>query len=145
MGIIGRTGSGKSSLLACLFRLIEPAQGEIRIDGVNITTIGLDVLRSRITIIPQEPVLMQGSLRYNLDPFNEHPDEVLTESLKRVGMHKRVRLNDVVEKQGLNLSSGERQLLCFARALCLRNKIIVLDEPSSSTDMQTDSEIVLLM
>jgi ABC-type multidrug transport system fused ATPase/permease subunit len=85
-----------------LFRLIEPIGGNVTIDGVDIKTIGLDTLRSRITIIPQEPILMSGTVRYNLDPFGEYSEEILLESLKRVGL-KKVALTDMIEAKGSNL------------------------------------------
>lgn len=145
MGIVGRTGSGKSSLVAVLFRLIDTCGGSVKIDGVDITTVGLDALRSRITIIPQEPVLMSGTVRYNLDPFGERTDAELLFALQRVGL-RTLTLADAIDKQGGNMSAGERQLLCFARALCLtQNRIVVMDEPSSSLDMQTDGTIVQLV
>ena len=113
-----------------LFRLIEPIAGTVIIDGVDLKNIGLDTLRSRITIIPQEPILMSGTVKYNLDPFNEFDEDVLLESLKRVGL-KKVALMDMIEAKGSNLSAGERQLLCFARALVLKNhRIVVMDEVS---------------
>ena len=122
-------------MIAVLFRLIEPTGGAVRIDGVNLQEVGLDALRSRITIIPQEPILMSGTVRYNLDPFNEYEDELLLDSLCRVGL-RNLMLNDPIDSKGSNISAGERQLLCFARALVLKNhKIVIMDEVSLNCEM----------
>jgi len=146
VGVVGRTGAGKSSLISVLFRLIDPVDGMVRIDGVDTKSVGLEALRSRISIIPQEPVLMLGTVRFNLDPFSEHTDADLCEALERVGMDARLSIDDQVEVAGGNLSAGERQLLCFARALILKqNRILVMDEPSSSLDMSTDRTMVQLI
>jgi ABC-type multidrug transport system fused ATPase/permease subunit len=144
--VVGRTGAGKSSLVSVLFRLIDPLDGQVRIDGMDTKTLGLEALRSRISIIPQEPVLMMGTVRFNLDPFNEHPDAWLAEAIQRVGLDVRLSINDAVDVGGANMSAGERQLLCFARALILKeNRILVMDEPSSSLDMGTDRIMVDLI
>jgi ABC-type multidrug transport system fused ATPase/permease subunit len=141
VGVVGRTGAGKSSLIMALFRLVEVSSGCVRIDGSDISRMSLSVLRKRITILPQDPVLYSASVRVNLDPFGEYSEEQMANALKLAGLGGRVSLDDDVEEGGRNWSAGERQLLCFARA-CLRdNKIIVLDEPTSSIDATTDEII----
>ncbi|KAL6716378.1 ATP-binding cassette transporter yor1 [Lecanora helva] len=152
IGVVGRTGAGKSSIMSTLFRLVELSGGSISIDGVNIATVGLKDLRTRLAIIPQDPTLFRGTIRSNLDPFNEHTDLELWSALRQsdlVGpnenlddkIHGRIHLDGVVEEEGLNFSLGQRQLMALARALVRGSQIIVCDEATSSVDMETDQKI----
>jgi ATP-binding cassette, subfamily C (CFTR/MRP), member 1 len=160
IGIVGRTGAGKSSIMSALFRLVELSSGHIVIDGLDISTVGLHDLRSRLAIIPQDPTLFRGTVRSNLDPFNEHTDLELWSALRQADLvsptdatntaekdqaaqqqQQRISLDSTVEEDGLNFSLGQRQLMALSRALVRGSQIIVCDEATSSVDMETDDKI----
>ncbi|KAM6522395.1 ATP-binding cassette transporter yor1 [Fusarium falciforme] len=161
IGIVGRTGAGKSSIMSTLFRLVEISGGKITIDGLDISTIGLHDLRSRLAIIPQDPTLFRGTVRSNLDPFHEHTDLELWSALRQADLvsadaaspeearrnhdPSRIHLDTTVEEDGLNFSLGQRQLMALARALVRGAQIIVCDEATSSVDMETDDKIQATM
>ncbi|KAF0332845.1 ABC transporter, partial [Gigaspora margarita] len=167
IGIVGRTGCGKSTLAMSFFRFIEATSGSIVIDNIDISTIGLKDLRSNITIIPQDPVLFNGTIRSNLDPFNQHVDLELWNALYRVHLVKTVNftsekeeseksevvysisdqkydkqepimLDSPIKENGSNFSQGQRQLIAMARALVQHSKLIIMDEATASIDFKTD-------
>lgn len=143
VGIVGRTGAGKSSLVSALFRLVEPTGGTISIDGTNTADIGLTLLRKNIAIIPQDPILMKGTVHYNLDPFGESSTEAVLDAMTRAHLDHSLRHTEV-ESGGIGLSVGQRQLICLARAILARAPIILMDEPTANCDLETD-ELVQAM
>ncbi|CAK9178977.1 unnamed protein product [Ilex paraguariensis] len=146
VGVVGRTGSGKSTLIQAIFRVVEPREGSIIIDDVNISKIGIHDLRSRLSIIPQDPTMFEGTVRGNLDPLEQHSDAEIWEALDKCQLGELVRtkeekLESTVVESGENWSVGQRQLFCLGRALLKKSSILVLDEATASVDSATDGVI----
>ena len=144
IGVVGRTGSGKSTLCLCLFRILEPTFGTILIDGVDITKIGLSLLREIITVIPQDPTLIEGTLRENLDPAGKFTDDEMIFNMNLIGLAYLLEekgLDFEIKEDGKNLSVGEKQLICMVRAILRKSKIIIMDEATSSVDYSTEKLI----
>ncbi|TPX67141.1 hypothetical protein CcCBS67573_g07611 [Chytriomyces confervae] len=146
IGVVGRTGSGKSTLMDAFFRLLEASGGAIYIDGEDIANIGLKKLRSSIQMIPQSPTLFDGTVRSNIDTLDKYPDEDIWYALECVGMKEYVsalneKLDSKVTEGGTNLSAGQRQLLCLAKVLLEKSKILIMDEATSSVDAEADLRI----
>ena len=156
IGIVGRTGSGKSTIALCLFRILEAKEGKIYIDDTDISEIGLSKLRSNITIIPQDPTLMEGSLKFNIDPLGLHSDQEIENVMREIGFwyicernleenknkpDNEKGLNMIITEDGGNISIGERQLICITRAILRKSKIVVMDEATASIDVNTENII----
>ncbi|KAG8924864.1 hypothetical protein FRC02_010146 [Tulasnella sp. 418] len=158
VGIVGRTGAGKSSIMACILRLTELSGGSITLDGVDISQVGLDDLRKHISLIPQDPLLFSGTIRSNLDPFGQHDDQRLWDALRWAHLvnnkegeeegqrdsaepAQRFTLDTVIEEEGGNLSVGQRSLVSLARAIVIPSAITLLDEATASVDYVTDQLI----
>jgi len=146
LGVVGRTGSGKSTISLCLFRILEAYSGKIYIDGVDISKVGLQKLRESITIIPQDSTLMDGTLRYNIDPIKAYSDKEIIHVMQKIGFdyilnQNKDGLDQKISENGSNLSIGEKQLICITRAILRKSKIIVLDEATASIDYKTEEII----
>ena len=147
IGIVGRTGSGKSTMAICLFRILEALNGKILIDGIDISTLGLKKIRNNLTILPQDSTIVEGTLRYNIDPVGNYDDNTIEDVMKKIGFYYIIEnnsngLEQRVSENGNNLSIGEKQMICITRAILRKSKIIVMDEATSSIDYQTEETIL---
>jgi ATP-binding cassette subfamily C (CFTR/MRP) protein 1 len=150
IGVIGRTGAGKSTLWLALCRIVEAHGGRILIDGTDISSLGLEDLRQKITIIPQDATLFNGSLRFNLDPQGMYSDQDLIELANQASLEKLINRDDKgldqqIEESGQNLSSGEKQLLWICRAVLKKNKVVLMDEATANIDIKTEQTIQQLI
>ena len=150
IGVVGRTGAGKSTIWLALCRIVEAHSGSIIIDGKDISDLGLSDLRQKITIIPQDPTLFDGSLRFNLDPEGIYSDSYLLDLSKQASLEKLILRDDkgldqAIEEGGQNLSSGEKQLICICRAILKKNKIVLMDEATANIDIKTEETIQSLI
>lgn len=145
IGVVGRTGAGKSSIFNCLFRLVEIDSGEILIDNVNVKTLQLDALRARLCIIPQNPFLFSGTVRENVDPLEQYPDMQIFKALDKCKLSSLVQrlggLGATIEENGNNLSAGQKQLFCLIRAILHNARILCIDEATANVDLETDKAI----
>jgi len=143
IGIVGRTGSGKSTICISISRIVELLSGKILIDGIDISKVNLNHLRSRITVIPQDPILFKGTLRYNLDPGNmidpAYLEKVYNQTEMTIGLDKEI------DEGGSNLSNGEKQLVCICRAIMRKCQVVILDEATSNIDVVTEERIQALL
>ena len=145
--VIGPSGSGKSTISLCLFRILEATEGTIFIDDVDISQIDLKKLRESISIIPQDPTIMEGTLRFNIDPLNKYSDDEIIEAITKVGLthlldkEKNFGLEMNISADGTNISVGEKQLVCIVRALLKKSKIIIMDEATAHIDVNTEKII----
>ena len=147
IGIVGRTGSGKSTMAICLFRILEALNGKILIDGIDISTLGLKKIRNNLTILPQDSTIVEGTLRYNIDPVGNYDEKTIEDVMKKIGFYYIIEnnsngLEQRVSENGNNLSIGEKQMICITRAILRKSKIIVMDEATSSIDYQTEETIL---
>jgi ATP-binding cassette subfamily C (CFTR/MRP) protein 1 len=156
IGIVGRTGAGKSTICISMSRIVELLEGKVEIDGVDIAQIDLQKLREKVTVIPQDPTLFTGSLRFNLDPFDTVTDEKILMLLNEAGLSDLLARSDnadaderginmKITEGGKNLSAGERQLICICRAILRKNRIVVLDEATANIDVITEQKIQRLI
>ena len=149
VGIVGRTGSGKSSMVLAMARIIEPKAGGITIDDINTQKINLDYLREHLSIVPQDPFLFEGTLKENIDPLKKYSDDKILKVLNDFCLFNELsnkeKLEFEIKENGKNLSPGQKQLICFARAVIKNNKIVILDEATSSLDYETEKTIKINM